>query len=126
MEKTLDEYIKESNMRLLAISKDEERFKDFAKNHTTMKFIEKSIGLIFMFKRGFGNIPMILCREAPLLGDEPRRDVADKYLTMATQAGAEYQATGIISAATQAALDAPMMPPDRYRQGANEEAGVLR
>ena len=49
MEKTLDEYIKESNMRLLAISKDEERFKDFAKNHTTMKFIEKSIGLIFMF-----------------------------------------------------------------------------
>ena len=78
-------------------------------------------GLIFMFKRGFGNIPMILCREAPLLGDEPRRDVADKYLTMATQAGAEYQATGIISAATQAALDAPMMPPDQYRQGANEE-----
>lgn len=49
MDKTLDDYIKESNMRLLNISKDEERFKDFAKNHSTMKFIEKNIGSIFVF-----------------------------------------------------------------------------
>lgn len=49
MEKTLDEYIKESNIRLLNISRDEERFKDFAKNHATMKFIEKNIGSIFVF-----------------------------------------------------------------------------
>jgi putative NADPH-quinone reductase len=83
-------------------------------------------GLIFMFQRGFGNIPMILCREAPLLGDEPRRDVADKYLSFATKAGAEYKATGTISATTQAALDAPMMPPDKYRQGANKEDRASR
>ena len=83
-------------------------------------------GLIFMFQRAFGNIPMILCREAPLLGDVPRRKMVDMYLSMATKAGAEYKATGAISAETQAVLDAPMMSPDRYRQGANEEAGVLR
>ena len=79
-------------------------------------------GLIFMFQRAFGNIPMILCREAPLLGEVPLREMAEKYLDMVTKAGAEYKATGVISATTQAVLDAPMMSPDKYREGANAEA----
>lgn len=78
-------------------------------------------GLIFMFKRAFGAIPMILCREAPLLCEPHMQELTSVYLDMVTKAGAEYKATGSISPTTQAVLDAPMLPPDQYRQAVNQE-----
>lgn len=78
-------------------------------------------GLIFMFQRAFGALPMILCQEAPLLNAPIMQETTTAYLAAVTKAGAEYKAIGSISPATQAVLDAPMMPPELYRQGANQE-----
>ena len=79
-------------------------------------------GLIFMFQRAFGTLPMILCQEAPLLNDPEAREITSAYLATVAKAGAEYKANGNISPATQTILDAPMLPPELYRQGANRES----
>ena len=79
-------------------------------------------GLIFTFQRAFGALPMILCQEAPLFDDPKMHELTARYLDMVTRAGAEYQASGSISSATQAVLDAPIVPPELYRQGANRES----
>lgn len=72
--------------------------------------------LIFQFQRMFSDAcPMILCVEAPLLSVGEAKPLAERYLALAKQAGAEYKRTGRISNETQAALDAPMFPPEEYR-----------
>jgi len=77
-------------------------------------------GLEFAFQRMFGaDCPAIYCVEAPLLGIEEAKPLADMYLGYAKRAGEEYKATGHISAKTQAILDAPMYPPEQYRMRNN-------
>lgn len=77
--------------------------------------------LEFQFRRMFGqDAPMILCVEAPLLSIDRAAPVAEPYLALVRRAGAEYKAAGAISAATLAALDRPMLPPDVYRAGTAE------
>ncbi len=74
----------------------------------------------FQFNRMFSpTCPRIYCVESPLLGIPEAKPVADQYLKYACRAGAEFKATGKISAETQALLDAPMIPPDVYRAQIN-------
>lgn len=74
----------------------------------------------FQFDRMFSpTCPRIYCLESPLLGIPEAKPVADQYLEYARRAGAEFKATGKISAETQALLDAPMIPPDVYRAQIN-------
>lgn len=79
-------------------------------------------GLIFMFERAFGSMPMILCREAPLLSEPQRQGLAASYLEMAASAGSEYKAAGSISPAVQAILDAPMLSPEVYREAVTQKS----
>ncbi|PKM39107.1 MAG: hypothetical protein CVV04_12345 [Firmicutes bacterium HGW-Firmicutes-9] len=74
----------------------------------------------FQFDRMFSkDCPRIYTLEAPLLNTPEAKPLADNYLGYARKAGAEYKANGIISPETQALLDAPMLPPELYRQRAN-------
>ena len=74
----------------------------------------------FQFDRMFSkSCPRILCVEAPLLGISEAKPLAEQYLDYVRQAGAEFKATGKISAETQALLDTPMIPPDVYRAQIN-------
>lgn len=76
--------------------------------------------LIFLFHRMFGTtIPMILCTEAPLLSVPEAVPVTAPYLSFVEKAGAQLRETGVISAGTQAALDAPMISPEEYRKHVN-------
>ena len=63
--------------------------------------------------------PRILCVEAPLLGISEAKPLAEQYLGLVRQAGAEFKVTGKISAETQALLEQPMIPPDVYRAQIN-------
>ena len=74
----------------------------------------------FQFDRMFSReCPRIFTLEAPLLGIEEAKPVAERYLSLARKAGEEFRATGRISGETQALLDAPMIPPDVYRARIN-------
>lgn len=76
--------------------------------------------LVFQFRRMFGSgIPMILCTEAPLLSVPEAVPVTTPYLAFAEKAGAEFREKGVISAGTQAVLDAPMISPEEYRKHVN-------
>ncbi len=78
-------------------------------------------GLLFEFEREFGaDFPRILCAEAPLLGIPQAAPLADAYLALARQAGAEFARDGRIGSETQTKLDTPMYPPDRYRAETNQ------
>ena len=78
-------------------------------------------GLLFQFERMFGgDYARILCVEAPLLNIPEAAPVADAYLALAKRAGEEYARDGRIAEATQAALDAPMYPPEQYRADSNK------
>jgi len=74
----------------------------------------------FQFDRMFSrDCPRIFTLEAPLLNTPEAKPLADMYLSYARKAGAEYKATGSISAETLALLDAPMLPPELYRARMN-------
>ena len=74
----------------------------------------------FQFDRMFSrDCPRIFTLEAPLLNTPEAKPLADMYLNFAKKAGAEYKATGSISAETLALLDAPMLPPELYRARMN-------
>lgn len=72
--------------------------------------------LEFQFTRMFGgDCPIIFCVEAPLLSVPEAAPLAERYLALAKRAGSEYTKGGAITKETQARLDAPMFPPERYR-----------
>ncbi len=73
---------------------------------------------IWQCERMFGKIPMILCCEAPLLNIDEAKPVAEPYLAMVSEAGAEYKRTGALSEETETKLQAPMYPPELYRKQA--------
>jgi putative NADPH-quinone reductase len=76
--------------------------------------------LEFQFDRMFSkSCPRIFCQEAPLLGLDDAKSVAEKYLAAVKQAGTEFKATGKISAETHALLDSPMITPEDYRARIN-------
>lgn len=78
-------------------------------------------GLRFQFKRMFGEMPMIFCTEAPLMGIAEAAPVARVRLELFRKAGREYKETGGLSAPMQAALDAPMIPPEQYRAASSKK-----
>lgn len=73
--------------------------------------------LIFQFRRMFGeNLPMILCREAPLLSVPSAWQFTCPYLNAIRKAGGEFKQAGFIPDETQQILDRPMMPPEEYKK----------
>lgn len=73
-------------------------------------------GTIFSFRKIFGDAPIITCMESPMLNIPDAKPLADMYLANVKKAGAEFAKDGIISAATKAELDKPMLDPDEYRR----------
>lgn len=77
-------------------------------------------GLIFSFRRLFGDSPMIITPESPMFHVPSARPLTDRYLAFARKAGEEMRTLGAISSETQAVLDTPMIPPQAYRASCSE------